>query len=282
MESTFLRIEDPGVKAPDCRELRLEGTQPILVVQETQELQPDSVDQASGGLLWEGALDLAQHLQLCLRMDPSDLASESPGGRRVLELGAGHGLPGLMALRMGCRVDFHDFSEQTLRHITAANCVANGIHVNRADIAGQQHNPDPLVRFVAGDWTLLKDKMEAAGLLYDVIIASEAVYKVDFYPDLLALLERLEPGGRAWFAGKRFYFGCGGGTASFAAAAREAGFSVMVDKVLEDGRSNIREILLISKTDATHPGKRQKIQKDEVAEGLQSTQLPTRSCDHPA
>ena len=72
------------------------------------------------------------------------------------------------------------------------------------------------------------------------------------------------------------------GEASFAAAAREAGFSVMVDKVLEDGRSNIREILLISKTDATHPGKRQKIQKDEVAEGLQSTQLPTRSCDHPA
>ena len=78
--------------------------------------------------------------------------------------------------------------------------------------------------------------MEAAELRYDVILASEAVYKakcfsiscatshsrycpeqllqVDFYPDLLALLEHLAADGRALFAGKRFYFGCGGGTAS--------------------------------------------------------------------
>ncbi|CAE7359258.1 unnamed protein product, partial [Symbiodinium necroappetens] len=101
--------------------------------------------------------------------------------------------------------------------------------------------------------------VEAAELLYDVILASEAVYKVDFYSDLLALLEHLAADGRALFAGKRFYFGCGGGTASFATTAKGAGFHVAVAKVIEDGRSNIREILLISKPPRNASCKRQKV-----------------------
>ena len=45
-------------------------------------------------------------------------------------------------------------------------------------------------------------------------VLPEQLLQVDFYPDLLALLEHLAADGRALFAGKRFYFGCGGGTAS--------------------------------------------------------------------
>ncbi|OLQ01917.1 Histidine protein methyltransferase 1-like [Symbiodinium microadriaticum] len=125
----------------NCRELHLEGIKPLRVVHETQEagkrpvlrseLQPDSVDQASGGLLWEA-------------------------GARCLELGAGHGLPGLVALRHGYRVDFHDLSESTLRHITAANCAANDIQIGLPDETGT--DPDPPARFVAGDWKVLKQK----------------------------------------------------------------------------------------------------------------------------
>ncbi|CAE7284944.1 unnamed protein product [Symbiodinium sp. CCMP2456] len=292
----------------NCRELHLEGIKPLRVVNETQEeLQPDSVDQASGGLLWEGALDLARHLAEggLERMEP---ASGSPGrapeaGARCLELGAGHGLPGLVALRHGYRVDFHDLSESTLRHITAANCAANDIQIGGPDEAGviahhlasdlraqayamhdgnhyayyHYHDmlafagkdPDPPARFVAGDWKVLKKKVEAAELLYDVILASEAVYKVDFYPDLLALLEHLAAGGRALFAGKRFYFGCGleksSAKASFATTAKDAGFHVVVAKVIEDGRSNIREILLISKPPQSAACKRQKVDAAELS-----------------
>ena len=112
---------------------------------------------------------------------------------------------------------------------------------------------------------------------------------MDFYSDLLALLEHLAADGRALFAGKRFYFGCGGGTASrlqcdgntsgehhvhdfesaglekssakasFATTAKGAGFHVAVAKVIEDGRSNIREILLISKPPRNASCKRQKV-----------------------
>eukprot|EP00439_Symbiodinium_sp_Y106_P069288 s679_g11.t3 len=122
MDVPFLRIADPGrvSAALNCRELHLEGTKPLRVVHETQEAG------ASGGLLWEGALDLARHLAeggLQPRREPApEPGSDSGCSRgRVLELGAGHGLPGLLALRHGYRVDFHDLSESTLRHITAAN-----------------------------------------------------------------------------------------------------------------------------------------------------------------
>ena len=53
--------------------------------------------------------------------------------------------------------------------------------------------------------------------------------------------------GTSFFAGKRFYFGCGGGTASFGERARQEGYDVEVAEVLEDGKSDIREILCISK-----------------------------------
>jgi len=192
---------------------------------------PAVVDVVSGVKLWEGSVDLARHLA-------GMLPGQAGLGGRVLELGAGHGLPGLMAImRHGAQVDFHDLSTDVLKQVTAVNIVANGV----------ASSP----RLIHGLW---QELFRSEGVAtYDVVIAAEAIYNVDAYKDLSDLLGRcLGDGGVAWFAGKRFYFGCGGGTISFAAHLRELGFSVHVARTFEDGRSNIREILQISADDAAH------------------------------
>ncbi|CAE7898169.1 unnamed protein product [Symbiodinium necroappetens] len=107
----------------NCRELHLEGIKPLRVVHETQEagkrpveLQPDSVDQASGGLLWEGALDLARHL--------AEGGLERSEGTAVADMQ--HELV----------VEVNETRESTLRHITAANCAANDIQIGLPDETG--------------------------------------------------------------------------------------------------------------------------------------------------
>jgi len=160
----------------------------------------------------------------------------------VLELGAGHGLPGIIAgLQHSARVDFHDRAANVLRSITAVNAAANGLAL-AADESSQG------ARFLAGDWRQVCEMAKAKSLQYDVVLAAEAIYRSDMYADLTALLKQcLAPEGVAWFAGKRFYFGCGGGTASFAAHLRENGFLVKVNSLIEDLRSNTREVLLIER-----------------------------------
>merc|ERR1712217_106398 len=80
-----------------------------------------------------------------------------------------------------------------------------------------------------------------------IVLAAEAVYNADAYADLTALLKQcLAIDGVALFAGKRFYFGCGGGTASFAAYVRDHGFDAKDEQVIEDRRSNVREIICIT------------------------------------
>ena len=67
----------------------------------------------------------------------------------------------------------------------------------------------------------------------------------------LAAQRLLDPGpvgGVALLAAKRFYFGVGGGTRRFmAAAAPAAGLRCEVLAVVEDGRSNVREVLRVER-----------------------------------
>jgi len=201
-----------------------------------------------------------------VRCDDVDLdgmqAVDNDSGAKVweggLELGAGHGLPGIVAaMRHGVRVDFHDRSPGVLRSVTLPNAAANGLGCpaegcgavgsRREPAAPSAASPGP-PRFLAGDWRDLCSALQATGLKYDAVLAAEAIYRAEVYADLAALLDQcLAEGAVAWFAGKRFYFGCGGGTASFAAFLRERGFDVLVDRVIEDGRSNVREILRVTR-----------------------------------
>merc|ERR1712039_299195 len=107
----------------------------------------------SGAMVWEGSLDLARHLASLPTPSPSQgdsshvPASSSscperqggttyreegrhllPARARLLELGAGHGVPGIVAaLRHGAVCDFHDRAADILENVTAANVSANGI-----------------------------------------------------------------------------------------------------------------------------------------------------------
>lgn len=136
-----------------------------------------------------------------------------------------------------------------------------------------------------GDWTGLPCLLEKEGLLgtYDVILSAETVYNLDsqrhllkcikqvHYPstcvwqhlhvsnpchsslaregdDLVGFVQGLRPKvGQAWIAAKSYYFGVGGGTASFIQLVdRDGTFEVKAVDVIDDGASNKREILLLS------------------------------------
>jgi hypothetical protein len=89
---------------------------------------------------------------------------------------------------------------------------------------------------------------------YDLLLTSDTLYSVAYYPALWSLIQRLlSPKGRALVAAKRYYFGIGGSTRSFAdlvAQTPGGGWTCTVVDTVEDGKSNIREILLVQRTQA--------------------------------
>lgn len=102
-----------------------------------------------GGLKrWEGSMDLARFLHRRLRAVPAPGPARAPAplaGRRVLELGCGHGVPGIVALRAGAdRVDFADLNADVLRRATRPAVARNA----PADAPAR-------CRFLAGNWAAL-------------------------------------------------------------------------------------------------------------------------------
>ena len=120
-----------------------------------------------GVALWPAAIALA-----------NDVASRADGfrGKRVLELGAGTGLPGIVAASLGERV------VQTDRHeMPMSICRRNG-----------QLNGAAAIEYRLADWTEWSD-----GGRYDWIIGSDILYGETMHPFLRAIFERnLAPGGR--------------------------------------------------------------------------------------
>ncbi|XP_057433123.1 uncharacterized protein LOC130725940 isoform X2 [Lotus japonicus] len=149
-----------------------------------------------GGLkLWEGSLDLIKALR-------SDIKSGlvSFGEKRVLEVGCGHGLPGISALLEGAAaVHFQDFNAEVLRCLTIPNLNAN--------ISGKsQPSPSNLticdkaeVRYFAGDWSevdkllphVSTDAKDNGGGGYDFILMAETVYSINSLQILYNLIKKV-------------------------------------------------------------------------------------------
>ncbi|KAM0854081.1 hypothetical protein ACQ4PT_050648 [Festuca glaucescens] len=206
-----------------------------------------------GGLkLWEGSLDLVKTLN-------SDIKAVRllVEGKQVLELGCGHGLPGIFAgLKGAGLVHFQDFNAEVLRCLTIPNVKANLFKESSQGICTSQS-----VGFYAGDWSEI-DKLLLCGDAvhdkttnhhtenegssgYDIILMAETVYALDSLPSLYRLIKKClrYPGGVVYMAGKKHYFGVGGGTRQFLRLVTEDG-AMQSDLLAEvtDGSSNVREV----------------------------------------
>ena len=125
---------------------------------------------STGGFkLWEGGIDVAQYLVNTVFPKPC-----SPS-IRVLELGCGHGLPGIVAMLAGATVDFQDYNEEVLEMLTYPSVMANW-QANRGE-----ESPPPPVRYFSGDWGTLGSVLNELDLVgsYDIILTTETIYTLD-------------------------------------------------------------------------------------------------------
>lgn len=117
-----------------------------------------------GLVLWPAAIALAH-----------DIAARAMSGLRVLELGAGTGLPGLVAASLGARVVQTDRQEVAL-FLCKRNAELNGVTT---------------IEHRAADWTSWEDRTH-----YDVILGSDVLYGERMHPHLRRIFEgNLAPGG---------------------------------------------------------------------------------------
>lgn len=116
-----------------------------------------------GLLLWASATGLSQRMA-----EAPDLVC----GKRVLELGTGVGLPGLVARHLGAYVVQTDYQEEALQ-LARRNAQQNGV----ADI-----------EYLLADWRDFPDIGP-----FDLVLGSDILYERSLHQTLLDLLRRLVP-----------------------------------------------------------------------------------------
>lgn len=185
-----------------------------------------------GGLkVWECTYDLLEYLEA---------EGEVFYGKRVLDLGCGAGLLGILALKRGAReVHFQDYNSTVIERLTLPNVLLNceddddddgGGSTGKGDEEGEKDGCSPpkkratgpprnthldRCRFFSGSWTTFLTQLlsnEDPPAKYDLIMTSETIYNADYYPALHEVFHRLlDQGGLVYLATKAHYFGVGGG-----------------------------------------------------------------------
>lgn len=120
-----------------------------------------------GVALWPASIALAHEL--------ASRAGELRG-RRILELGAGTGLPGIVAATFGAHVVQTDFHEAVLS-LGRLNAERNGVRG---------------IEYRLADWTSWSETAR-----YDLVIGADVIYAPRNHPHLRAIFDaNLAPGGR--------------------------------------------------------------------------------------
>jgi len=245
----FLAVTEPEEASVDkpaedgCLSLELSPLASVLLV---------SGEYEGGGALWECALDASTWIQRereRVQLGTADPAAHLTlaraaleSGPCLLELGAGMGVPTLSVLlnnETPRLVVLADYNEEVLRDVTAPTVARN-----RANWRAQHD-----VRYLAGDWSGIPELLQASDVpAPSLIIATDCLYSEDTCRTLARTLATLltdTPGAVALVAAKQYYFGVGGGTFTFTKALAPHPLTVRVVERIEDGKSNVREILVI-------------------------------------
>ncbi|XP_059446113.1 uncharacterized protein LOC132177700 [Corylus avellana] len=212
-----------------------------------------------GGLkIWEGSLDLVK--ALCSEVKSGSLSFSE---KRVVELGCGHGLPGIFACLEGAAaVHFQDFNAEVIRCLTIPNVKAN-LSEKNGPLATHAKNSGE-VRFFAGDWSEIhkllphvqdnekdlhysSEQSQVAG--YDIVLMAETVYSISTLQSLYELIKKCTicRHGVVYMAAKKHYFGVGGGTRRFLSLVEKDGvMAANLVAEVADGSSNVREVWKLS------------------------------------
>jgi len=186
-----------------------------------------------GFKLWEGASDLVKQLVENEKVHGTDYA-----GKKVLELGCGHGMPGIYLWKQGAEVHLQDYNSEVIKLITMPNALLN---IPEGEDAVNR------IEFFSGDWGQLKELLPQHS--YDVLLTAETIYNVQSLPRLYGLIKHClkPPNGICYVAAKSYYFSVGGGCRQFEELVnRDSFFRLTVEKVIKDGSSNVREIIKLS------------------------------------
>ncbi|XP_067584709.1 histidine protein methyltransferase 1 homolog [Pseudorca crassidens] len=175
-----------------------------------------------GGLkIWECTFDLLAYFTK---------AKVKFAGKKVLDLGCGSGLLGIMAFKGGAKeIHFQDYNSVVIDEVTLPNVVANSTledeenDVNESDVKRFRKSKVAQAlckfRFFSGEWSefcKLLLSSEERFEKYDLILTSETIYNPGYYGPLhQTFLRLLDKNGRVLLASKAHYFGVGGGTHLF-------------------------------------------------------------------
>jgi len=176
---------------------------------------------------------------------------------KVLELGCGHALPAIYCLNHlnAAHTVVQDMNAEVIDTCTIPNIVRNTSQQMVSDLADR-------VTCVSGSWqsekmlsTLLQSVQSSVSSTptFNLILTAETIYNLNTMPALLSLIiNTLSDNGVCLVAAKRYYFGVGGSTTELLHQLKtkpqyQKMLRAEVLRVMDDGKSNVREIIAIVK-----------------------------------